>query len=94
MYGILEDNKTNLWLSTDDGIFLFNTATERFTQFGIEDGVQSLEFSGGAYFKDSDGVIYFGGINGFNYFNPDSIAINQYAPAVVISEHKSYGRKS
>jgi signal transduction histidine kinase len=61
---------------------------ERFTQFGIEDGVQSLEFSGGAYFKDSDGVIYFGGINGFNYFNPDSIAINQYAPAVVISEIK------
>lgn len=88
VYGILEDSNTNLWLSTDDGIFLFNTALERFTQFGIEDGVQSLEFSGGAYFKDSDGVIYFGGINGFNYFNPDSIAINQYAPAVVISEIK------
>ena len=88
VYGILEDNKGNLWLSTDDGIFLFNTALERFTQFGIEDGVQSLEFSGGAYFKDSDGVIYFGGINGFNYFNPDSIAINQYAPAVVISDIK------
>ena len=88
VYGILEDNKGNLWLSTDDGIFLFNTALERFTQFGIEDGVQSLEFSGGAYFKDSEGVMYFGGINGFNYFNPDSIAINQYAPAVVISEIK------
>ncbi len=88
IYGILEDNNSNLWLSTDDGIFLFDTATERFTQFGIEDGVQSLEFSGGAYYQDSDGMMYFGGINGFNYFHPDSITINQYLPEVVISSVK------
>ncbi len=88
VYGILEDKNSNLWLSTDDGIFLFNTKTERFTQFGIDDGVQSLEFSGGAYFKDSDGMIYFGGINGFNYFYPDSITINQYVPPLVISDIK------
>jgi ligand-binding sensor domain-containing protein/two-component sensor histidine kinase len=88
VYGILEDSKSNLWLSTDDGIFLFDTATERFTQFGIEDGVQSLEFSGGAYFEDSDGMMYFGGINGLNYFQPDSIAINQYLPTIVISDIK------
>ncbi len=88
IYGILEDNKSNLWLSTDDGIFLFDTATERFTQFGIEDGVQSLEFSGGAYYQDSEGMMYFGGINGFNYFHPDSITINQYLPEVVISSVK------
>ena len=88
VYGILEDKNSNLWLSTDDGIFLFNTSLQNFTQFGIEDGVQSLEFSGGAYFKDSDGMMYFGGINGFNYFHPDSIKINQYLPTVVISDIK------
>jgi ligand-binding sensor domain-containing protein/signal transduction histidine kinase len=88
VYGILEDENSNLWMSTDDGIFLFNTTTESFTQFGTEDGVQSLEFSGGAYFKDSSGIMYFGGINGFNYFHPDSIKINQYLPSVVISEVK------
>jgi ligand-binding sensor domain-containing protein/two-component sensor histidine kinase len=85
VYGILEDSKANLWLSTDNGIFLLNTKTEKFAQFGIEDGVQSLEFSGGAYFKDLDGIMYFGGINGFNYFNPDSITVDQYVPPVVIS---------
>jgi ligand-binding sensor domain-containing protein/two-component sensor histidine kinase len=88
VYGILEDNNSHLWLSTDDGIFLFNTVTKRFTQFGIEDGVQSLEFNGGAYLKDSDGMMYFGGINGYNYFHPDSITIDQYTPAVVISSIK------
>ncbi len=93
VYGILEDSKANLWLSTDDGIFLFYTKIEKFTRFGIEDGVQSLEFSGGAYFKDSDGIMYFGGINGFNYFNPDSITINQYVPPVVISNIKVMDEK-
>ena len=93
IYGILEDNNHNLWLSTDDGIFLFNTSTERFTQFGIEDGAQSLEFSGGAYFKDSKGIMYFGGINGFNYFNPDSIVINSYLPPIVISSIKILDEK-
>ena len=93
VYGILEDKKGNLWLSTDDGIFLFNLKTERFTQFGIEDGAQSLEFSGGAYLKDSKGIMYFGGINGFNYFNPDSIVINSYIPPVVISSIKILDKK-
>jgi len=93
VYGILEDNNGNLWLSTDDGIFLFNMKTERFTQFGIEDGAQSLEFSGGAYLKDSKGIMYFGGINGFNYFNPDSIVINSYIPPVVISSIKILDEK-
>ena len=88
VYGILEDNESNLWLSTDAGIFLFDTEKNRFTQFGIDDGVQSMEFSGGAYFKDKDGIMYFGGINGFNFFNPDSIKINQYVPPVVISSIK------
>jgi len=88
VYGILEDSRANLWLSTDNGIFLLNTKTEKFAQFGIEDGVQSLEFSGGAYFEDSDGIMYFGGINGFNYFNPDSITVDQYVPPVVISSIK------
>lgn len=88
IYGILEDDKRNLWLSSDDGIFLLNTSTEKFTQFRLEDGVQSLEFSGGAYFKDSHGFMYFGGINGFNYFHPDSITISSYTPSVVITKIK------
>ncbi len=88
VYGILEDDNQNLWLSTDNGIFLFDTFNEKFIQFRIEDGVQSLEFSGGAYFKDADGYMYFGGINGFNYFHPDSISISQYTPSVVITKIK------
>ncbi len=90
VYGILEDNSRNLWLSTDDGIFRFDIEIEKFTQFGLEDGLQSLEFSGGAYFKDKNGMMYFGGINGLNYFYPDSIPVNNYVPPVVISSIKLF----
>lgn len=90
VYSILEDNSNNLWMSTDNGIFRFNLETETFTHFGLEDGLQSLEFSGGAYFKDKNGVMYFGGINGINFFHPDSIQMNTYIPSVVISSIKIF----
>jgi ligand-binding sensor domain-containing protein/two-component sensor histidine kinase len=85
VYGILEDNAKNLWMSTDNGIFKFNLANESFAHFDMEDGLQSLEFNGGSYFKASDGKMFFGGINGLNYFYPDSIRTNLFVPPVVIT---------
>ncbi len=88
VYGIEEDNENNLWLSSDNGIFKFNIQSGKFVNYDLNDGVQSLEFSGGAYCKSSDGYIYFGGINGINYFHPDSIFENTYVPPVVITSIK------
>ncbi len=85
VYGIIEDGKSNLWMSTDNGLFKFNLKTELFTQYDLHDGLQSLEFSGGAYCKSKKGEMFFGGVNGFNYFYPDSIKDNYYVPPVVIS---------
>ncbi|RKY99509.1 MAG: hypothetical protein DRQ13_02140 [Ignavibacteriae bacterium] len=85
VYGILEDNSNNLWVSTDNGIYKFDLLNESFTHFNIEDGLQSLEFNGGSYFKSNDGQMYFGGINGLNYFYPDSISTNLFVPPIVIT---------
>jgi ligand-binding sensor domain-containing protein/two-component sensor histidine kinase len=85
IYGILEDNSHNIWMSSDDGIFRMEPEKEKFTYFGLEDGLQSLEFSGGAYFKDVTEKMYFGGINGLIYFYPDSIRTNLFVPSVVIT---------
>lgn len=88
VYGIVEDRHKNLWMSTNNGIFKFTREDHLFTQYDISDGVQSLEFSGGAYYKASDGEIYFGGINGVNSFYPDSINFISYVPDIVISSVK------
>ncbi len=85
IYGIFEDHSNNLWMSSDNGVFKHDLSSGRFTHFGIEDGLQSLEFNGGSYFQDENGQIFFGGINGLNYFYPDSIRTSTYVPPIVIS---------
>ncbi len=88
IYGIVEDDNDNLWLSTDNGIFKFNIDSEKFVNYDLKDGLQSLEFSGGAYAKGPNGYIYFGGINGLNFFHPDSIFENTFVPPIVITSIK------
>lgn len=87
VYGILEDNKKNIWISSDNGLFRMNINTKEIKRFDLKDGLQSLEFSGGAYLKDGK-ELYFGGVNGLNYFNPNEIKINTYIPPVVITSIK------
>lgn len=88
VYGILEDKLKNLWMSSDNGIFKYDLINKDFTRFDIKDGLQSLEFSGGAYLYSDDGIMYFGGINGVNYFRPENIKINSFIPPVVITSVK------
>jgi len=90
VYGILVDNSERVWLSSDIGIFKIEKDLTSFTKYDLNDGLQSLEFNGGAYFESNDGTFYFGGINGLNYFNPDSLVINDYNPSIVISKIKIF----
>jgi ligand-binding sensor domain-containing protein len=69
VYGILEDTRGNLWLSTNNGLSRFTPATAIFKNYDVNYGVQSTEFNTGAYFKNPrSGEMFFGGINGVNTF--------------------------
>jgi len=56
--------------------------------FTYHDGLQSNEFNTRACFKSKDGLIYFGGINGFNRFNPKNIKLSPYMPPVILTSFK------
>ena len=84
--GILEDERGNLWISTNKGLSKFDPNTDHFRNFGVEDGLQGLEFNVWAYYKTHDGKMYFGGTNGLNVFHPDSIKDNLLIPPVVITD--------
>ena len=86
IYGILADKAGNLWLSTNQGLCVFNPRTRACRVYDIHDGLQSNEFNGGACFKSPRGEMFFGGIHGYNAFFPEQIAVNRYAPPVVITE--------
>ncbi|MCI0691977.1 histidine kinase, partial [candidate division KSB1 bacterium] len=90
IYGILEDDHGNLWLSTNKGISRFNIQTETFKNYNTHDGLQSYEFNAGAYHKSKSGEMFFGGINGFNAFYPDEVKDNAYIPPIVITAFKKF----
>lgn len=85
IYTILEDKSGNLWLSTAKGISSFSPDKMTCKRYYESDGLQSSEFNGGSAFKSKDGYMFFGGINGFSFFYPDSIFINREIPPVIIT---------
>jgi ligand-binding sensor domain-containing protein/two-component sensor histidine kinase len=92
IYGILEDDHGNLWLSTNKGISKFNPKSEQFRNYDIKDGLQSNEFNAGAYYLNSNGEMFMGGINGFNVFHPDSIKDNLYIPSLEFTDFKIFNK--
>ena len=94
VYGILVDNNNNIWMSTNGGISKLSTENNQFENFTVSDGLQSNEFNGRSCLKDKDGYMYFGGINGFNIFYPDSIKSSEFIPKVIIDKIKVNGVKN
>lgn len=81
VYGILEDNNDNLWLSTNGGISVFNQKNNTFTNFDYLDGLQGNEFNTSAYFKSINGKMYFGGVSGLSFFDPEEVLTAGHVPA-------------
>ena len=91
IYGILEDEKGFLWLSTNKGLVQFDPLKESPVKvFDVKDGLQNNEFNQNSFFKNKKGEMYFGGINGFNIFHSDSIKQNSYKPPVVFTDFKLF----
>ena len=73
--GLLIDDSNKVWLSTDRGIIKISKGTDfpysiEIKPYTVGDGLQGNQFNTSACFKSSSGIMYFGGINGFNSFNP------------------------
>ncbi|WP_345954379.1 two-component regulator propeller domain-containing protein [Mucilaginibacter sp. PAMB04168] len=82
---IEEDTKGNLWIATSNGITRLNPSTRSFKKYNLADGLQGLEFEANASLTARNGTMYFGGINGFNQFNPYQIRSNRFVPPVYIT---------
>ena len=89
--GILEDNNGYLWISTNKGLSTFNPQTKVFKNYTMADGLQSDEFKH-AYWKSRSGKFYFGGINGFNEFHPDSVRDVSFTPPLVLTNFEVFNK--
>ncbi len=90
IYGIAEDDAGRLWVSSNNGLSRFDPESETFDNYGPADGVQSTEFNQGAALRTADGHLLFGGINGFNYFDPALVRSNPNPPAVALTRFRLF----
>ncbi|WP_217605812.1 hybrid sensor histidine kinase/response regulator transcription factor [Chitinophaga sp. GbtcB8] len=88
IYKILEDDVSRVWVSTNKGISSFDLQTRRFKNYFYYNGLQRSTFSLGAGLKTSNGELFFGGLDGFNYFNPKALNYNRNVPRIVLTDLK------
>jgi len=100
LYCILEDNKHNLWISTNSGIisiqrneldaFMAGKITRLHPQlFGVEDGMKDIECNGGnqpGAWKTADGRLWFPTTRGLSVIDPARLSINSVSPPVAVKK--------
>ena len=70
VYSLLVDARGMLWMGTNQGLLRLDADHDALTTYGRADGLQGLEFNGGAAARLDDGRLAFGGIRGLNVFDP------------------------
>ena len=82
---IQEDNYNNLWISTDYGLVQFNKKTFSLKNYTTKDGIANNEFNRTSSFKDENGLLYFGGMNGITSFDPKDFLRKERASTSLLS---------
>ncbi len=91
-YCILEDNNGYFWISTINGLSRFDAQKETFKNFDKRDGLENNQFRYGACYKSPKGELIFGGITGFDIFNPEDIRDNEYEPPIVLTDFRIFNK--
>jgi len=66
LYGILYDQKGYIWVSSNNGLSRWKPGEDKVRNFGLEYGLQDLEFNSNAFAGGREHDLWFGGVNGIN----------------------------
>lgn len=92
IYDGVWDQEHYLWLSTSLGLSRLDIETLEFKNYDTSHGLQADEFNLAAGYAAADGQLFFGGVNGFNAFRPDSLRGGRKPPQVVITSFLSMNK--
>ncbi|WP_294317739.1 ATP-binding protein [uncultured Chryseobacterium sp.] len=88
IYGLIADNSGNVWISHQHGLSSIDTKNYNIINFDKEDGIQHWDFNNRGFYKTSDGTLFFGSVNGFNFFRPPLRPDQHYRPEIYFDEIK------
>ena len=93
VYQIAEDEDGVFWLTTNNGLARFDLTSGAVKVYTTANGLPSDQFNYRSSFKDKDGTIYFGSIDGFVAFNPKTFSENKYVPSAVITDFLLFNKE-
>lgn len=90
VYQIREDLEGNIWFMHARKISKLNPKTGEIIYFERRDGFNVDEFRDSAMAFTSSGMMFCGGVNGFTFFQPNSLTVNMLPPQVAITNFKLF----
>jgi signal transduction histidine kinase/ligand-binding sensor domain-containing protein len=91
VYGFLEDAAGRLWMSTNRGIARVDPASDEVVAFSASDGLQGDEYNGHSLLRLRSGAMAFGGVQGFDLFDPATVRQRTYAPPIALTDVQVMG---
>ena len=86
IYSLKKDVKGNLWMSTAQGIWCYDSKAKSFFSFEKGNGLLTKEYLAGVVGTTSDGVICYGNSEGLTYFRPSQVKdYNEKTSAIYLS---------
>lgn len=81
-----------LWICTKSNIYQFNERDSTCKVFDVDDGLQQSQFSTAASFSSYSGILFFGGVDGFNTLDTKHIDYQTHAPQVAITSFELFNQ--
>ena len=85
VYGIVEDDKGDVWISTENGLARMNVSNQTFELFNDNNGLLFNSFSEAAVVKLADSRLAFGGYKGFVVVSPLTLSPIPYKSELVLT---------
>lgn len=85
IHTIYKDSTGRLWLATDDGLYRYNLLSKKVEYFDQFDNIQGNHFYQNSFYHNRQGILFLGGSNGINYFNPETVKAAEDSLQVTIT---------
>ena len=89
---ITEDRRGNLWMSSENGLLQFNTETEQFNKYDINDGLDCEDFSESSIINLVNNRIGVGTNKGMYVFDPAKLRKKEFVPPIIFTDFQLFNQ--
>lgn len=89
---VVESNDGRIWLSGKKGISRLDLKNKTTVNYSTYDGLLGNDYNNNSVLKDENGILYFGGYEGLNYFDPSNLVKSKKQLPVYFTDLKLFNK--